>query len=243
MKVASESNIGLCRNENQDVVMSEIFDNSAFVVLCDGMGGENSGFDASNLAAEIVMSKFMAGYESSFTANNIRNLLISTVNIANSVVFNTANTEIDKYGMGSTCVAAFIDGNTDTAHIVNVGDSRAYMCDGEEIKQITTDHSFVQMLIDQGKITEKEKAEHPKKNMLIRAVGVEKDITVDYFETALNGGKLLLCSDGLHGCCTDDEISEVINSFSTEDTAKELVNLALKNGGYDNVTLAVIENC
>ncbi len=243
MKVASESNIGLCRCENQDVVMCEVLDNSAFVVLCDGMGGENSGFDASNLAAEIVMSKFMAGYESSFTPNNIRNLLISTVNIANSVVYNTANTEIDKYGMGSTCVAAFIDGKTDTVHIVNVGDSRAYVCDESTIRQITTDHSFVQMLIDQGKITEQEKAEHPKKNMLIRAVGVEKDITVDYFETELKGGKLLLCSDGLHGCCNDDEIFQVINSFPTDQTAKELVDLALKKGGYDNVTIAVVENC
>jgi len=242
LKAATQTDIGLCRVENQDVVSSEIIGNSAFVVVCDGMGGENSGFDASNLAAEIIMSKFMSGYESSFNSNSIRNLMISTVNIANSVVFNTASAEIDKYGMGSTCVAAFVDGSTDTAHIVNVGDSRAYLCTENSIRQITTDHSFVQMLIDQGKITPEEKEDHPKKNMLIRAVGVEKDVAVDYFEVELGGGKLLLCTDGLHGCCSDEEILETVNKYPTEETPAKLVELALEKGGYDNVTMAVVEN-
>ncbi len=242
MKIFSESDIGLCRSENQDVVKFEYIGDSAFIVVCDGMGGENSGMEASDITAEVVLSKFIAGYESSFSANSIRNLLISSLNVANSVVYNTAHSDPDKYGMGSTCVAAFIEASTDTAYIVNVGDSRAYLCKEDTIEQITVDHSFVQMLIEQGKITEAEKDEHPKKNMLIRAVGVEKDINVDYFEVTLSGGKLLMCTDGLHGCCSDSEISEVINTHSTEETASELKELAIRKGGFDNVTLAVAEN-
>ncbi|MBE6842344.1 MAG: serine/threonine-protein phosphatase [Ruminococcus sp.] len=242
MKIVSDSDIGLCRSENQDVVMSEKINDSVFVVVCDGMGGENSGLDASSITAEVVLNKFIAGYDDSFSANSIRNLLISSLNVANSIVYNTANAEPEKYGMGSTCVAAFVDSATDTAHIVNVGDSRAYLCGEDFITQITVDHSFVQMLMDQGKITQKEKEEHPKKNMLIRAVGVEKDVDVDYFEVTLSGGRLLMCTDGLHGCSSNDEILEIINSASVEDAVKGLKELALDKGGHDNVTLAVIEN-
>lgn len=243
MKISTKSDIGLCRVENQDVVASETIGESVFAVVCDGMGGENSGLDASSIAAEVVMSKFLAGYDSSFTSKSLKNLLVSTVTTANSVIFNTAHAEPEKSGMGSTCVAAFVDKKSDTAHIVNVGDSRAYVCGDDVIEQVTVDHSFVQLLIEQGKITEEEKSGHPKKNMLIRAVGVEKDIEVDYFEVQLNGGKLILCSDGLHGCCSDDEIMNRANSVPTEEAADSLVELALEKGGHDNVTLAVIENC
>lgn len=243
MKIVSDSNIGLRRTENQDVVRSEMIGDSVFVVLCDGMGGESSGLDASSITAEVVFNKFLSGYDTSFSSNSIRNLLLSTVTTANTVVFNTAHAEPEKLGMGSTCVTAFVDAKSHIAHIVNVGDSRAYICLKDKIQQITVDHSFVQMLIEQGKITEKEKEDHPKKNMLIRAVGVEKDVAADYFEIDLTEGKLLICSDGLHGCCSADEILDVINSSTIEDSAGKLINLALEKGGYDNVTLAVIENC
>ncbi len=242
MKIASESDIGLCRGENQDMVACEILDDSAFVVVCDGMGGENSGKDASSIAAEVVRSKFIAGYDRSFASKSLKNLLVSTVTVANSVIFNTSHAEPEKSGMGSTCVAAFIDAQSDTVHIVNVGDSRAYLCREDSIEQITMDHSFVRLLVEQGKITEEELIDHPKKNMLIRAVGVEKDIDVDYFETELNGAKLLLCTDGLHGCCSDEEILETVNSFEIEQAAKKLVDMALDKGGPDNITLALVEN-
>jgi protein phosphatase len=242
VKIASESDIGLRRSENQDMVVYESVGDSVFAVVCDGMGGENNGKDASAIAAEIVKSKFLAGYDSSFTANSLRNLLVSTVTVANSVIFNTAHAEPEKTGMGSTCVAVFVNSETDTAHIVNVGDSRVYLCRKDSIEQITVDHSFVQLLVEQGKITEEEMTDHPRKNMLIRAVGVEKDIEVDYFETVLDGARLLLCTDGLHGCCSEEEILDIINSYDVEEAASKLVEAALENGGTDNITLAVIEN-
>ena len=243
MKIASESDIGLCRNENQDMVVCEIMDDAALIIVCDGMGGENHGKYASTLASEIVRSKFLAGYERSFSDKSLKNLLISTVTVANSVIFNTSQAEPDKSGMGSTCVAAFIDSQEETVHIVNVGDSRAYFCTADSIEQITTDHSLVQFLKDQGKITEEEIKDHPKKNMLIRAVGVDRDIDVDYFSGKLQGGtRLLLCTDGLHGCCTDEEIMQAMSGCEVEEAAKKLVDMALDKGGPDNITLAVIEN-
>jgi len=242
VKIASESDIGLCRSENQDMVVHEMIGDSVFAVVCDGMGGENNGKDASSIAAEVVKSKFIAGYDSSFSANSLRNLLVSTVTVANSVIFNTAHAEPEKAGMGSTCVAVFVNAATDTAHIVNVGDSRVYLCRKDSIEQITVDHSFVQLLVEQGKITEEEKTDHPRKNMLIRAVGVDKDIEVDYFETVLDGGRLLVCTDGLHGNCSEEELLNTINSYDVEEAAKKLVETALENGGTDNITLAVIEN-
>ncbi|MBQ5989359.1 MAG: Stp1/IreP family PP2C-type Ser/Thr phosphatase [Oscillospiraceae bacterium] len=245
MKIASESDIGLCRNENQDMVVCEIIDESdgsCLIIVCDGMGGENHGKYASTVASEVVRSKFIAGYDRAFASKSLKNLLVSTVTVANSVIFNTSHAEPEKSGMGSTCVAAFIDAKTDTVHIVNVGDSRAYLCRGDSLEQITRDHSFVQLLMDQGKITEEETVNHPKKNMLIRAVGVDREIEVDYFETELQGARLLICTDGLHGCCTDEEIKKVLSGSDVETAAKKLVDMALEKGGPDNITLAVVEN-
>lgn len=243
MKIVSESDIGLCRAENQDTVNSEMLGDSVFVVLCDGMGGENSGRDASRIISEVVMNKFLAGYEEKLSEQQLKELMFSSLTTANNVVYNTAHEELEKSGMGSTCVAAYVESETGTAYIINVGDSRAYLCSDDSIEQITEDHSFVQMLINEGKLTPAEIKDHPKKNMLVRAVGVEKKLEIDFFKVSLEGKKLLLCSDGLHGCCTDEDILKVLNSSSFEDSAERLKQLALDSGGYDNVTLAVVADC
>ena len=157
MKIASESDIGLCRNENQDMVVCEIIDDtSALMIVCDGMGGENHGKYASTVASEVVKSKFLAGYDRSFASKSLKNLLVSTVTVANSVIFNTSHAEPEKSGMGSTCVAAFIDSQADTVHIVNVGDSRAYLCREGSLEQITRDHSLVEEMVRAGEIDEEQ---------------------------------------------------------------------------------------
>ena len=97
MKIASESDIGLCRNENQDMVVCEIIDESdgsALIIVCDGMGGENHGKYASTVASEVVRSKFIAGYDRAFASKSLKNLLVSTVTVANSVIFNTSHAEL-----------------------------------------------------------------------------------------------------------------------------------------------------
>ena len=142
--------------------------------------------------------------------------------------------------MGTTCVAAFVTDKS--AFIANVGDSRAYLIvENEGVFRITTDHNVASLLYEQGRITEGEMENHPQKHMLVRAVGVEKTVQTDTFIIDYEDKiSLLLCSDGLSGYCTDDEIYDVIMNSDFDSVTEELINLALSKGGRDNVTVAVI---
>ena len=142
--------------------------------------------------------------------------------------------------MGTTCVAVFVTDKT--AFIINVGDSRAYLIvENEGIFQITTDHNVASLLYEQGRITEEELENHPQKHMLVRAVGVEQTVQPDTFLLDYEDKiSLLLCSDGLSGYCTDDEIYDVIKNSDFENVTQNLIDLALSKGGRDNVTVAVI---
>ena len=143
--------------------------------------------------------------------------------------------------MGTTCVAAYV--NSKTAFIVNVGDSRAYLITDSGLHRVTTDHNVAFLLYEQGKITEEEIENHPQKHMLVRAVGVEKTVSVDTFILDYEDKiSLLLCSDGLSGYCSDDEIYDVINDADFDNVADELIDLALRKGGRDNITVAVISD-
>ena len=147
--------------------------------------------------------------------------------------------DFKNFGMGTTCVAAFV--TADTAFVANVGDSRAYLITDTGLYSITTDHNVASLLYEQGKITEEEMAVHPQKHMLTRAVGVEKTVLTDTFtltyEDKIN---LLLCSDGLSGYCSDDEIYDVLSQTDFDTAAEALIQLALNKGGRDNVTVAII---
>ena len=143
--------------------------------------------------------------------------------------------------MGTTCVAAFVTGKT--AFIANVGDSRAYLITDTGLVRITTDHNVAALLFEQGKITEEEMEVHPQKHMLVRAVGVDKTVLTDTFMLDYEDKiSLLLCSDGLSGYCSDDEIYDVILNSDFDDAADQLIKLALTKGGRDNVTVAVISD-
>jgi protein phosphatase len=169
----------------------------------------------------------------------VRQLLTSSISAANSVVYTTARINYRSFGMGTTCVAAYIDDKY--IYIANVGDSRAYIADESGLHQITSDHTLVNMLLKQGKITPEEMHTHPKRNMLTRAVGVEKTVKPDFFRMKREENfKLLLCSDGLSGYCGDDEIYKTLSSVPFEETTGALIRLALEKGGRDNITLAFI---
>jgi protein phosphatase len=143
--------------------------------------------------------------------------------------------------MGTTCVAAFV--TDDTAYIANVGDSRAYLIADNGLYCITTDHNVASLLYEQGKITEEEMAVHPQKHMLTRAVGVEKTVLTDTFLLTYEDKiSLLLCSDGLSGYCSDDEIYDVLSQTDFDSAADSLIQLALNKGGRDNVTVAVVNS-
>ena len=241
MRYRFGTDIGLKREENQDAVRCEYFGHNVLAVVCDGMGGERAGKEASTIAVSEFFQRFSAGYAESLSDEEIRKLLISSVSAANSVIYTRARLDFKNFGMGTTCVAAFI--NSRSVFVANVGDSRAYLIQDNGLRQITSDHNVATMLYEQGKITEEEIEDHPQKHMLVRAVGVEKTVLTDTFMLE-NSGKigLLLCSDGLSGYCSDDEIYNVILNASFDDVAEELINLALSKGGRDNITVAVISD-
>lgn len=241
MRYRSGTDIGLKREENQDAVRCEYFGHNILAVVCDGMGGERAGKEASELAIGEFFQRFSAGYSESLSNEEIRKLLISSISAANSVIYTRARFEFKNFGMGTTCVAAFV--NKRSAFIANVGDSRAYLITDKELHKITNDHSVANLLFEQGKIKEEEIEEHPQKHMLVRAVGVEKTVLVDTFTLDYDDKiSLLLCSDGLSGYCSDDEIYSVILNSPFDDVADELIKLALSKGGRDNITVAVISD-
>lgn len=241
MKIAFETNIGCARSENQDRVNAvKINDNLALAVICDGMGGENAGSEASETAIEIIFNRILNSVKEKFDENNLRNLLISSITAANSVIYNKSRQDESKFGMGTTCVIALV--TEKNIHFMNVGDSRAYILSGNEIKQVTNDHTFVKMLLDQGKITEEELRSHPKKNYITKAVGVDSKIEPDYFEFERKGKmKILLCSDGLSNYCDNNKILEIVNTNAIENIPNQLINYVINANGKDNISLAIIE--
>lgn len=241
MRYRAATNIGLRREENQDAVRCEYFGHNLLAVVCDGMGGERAGKEASSLAIEEFFQRFSVGYSESLSDEEIRKLLTASVSAANSVIYTKARFDFKNFGMGTTCVAAYV--NSKTAFIANVGDSRAYVITDTGLKRITTDHNVASLLFEQGKISEAEIDSHPQRHMLVRAVGVEKTVQTDTFILDYEDKiSLLLCSDGLSGYCSDSEIYDVISKTPFDTVADELINLALEKGGRDNITVAVISD-
>ena len=239
MRYTALTDIGLKREENQDTVKCKEFGENILAVVCDGMGGERAGREASEIAIDEVIERFSEGYSDDLEDEEIRKLLISSISAANSVIYTKARFDYKNFGMGTTCVVAFV--NKSSAYIANVGDSRCYVITEEGLCQITTDHNVAALLYEQGKISEDELVNHPQKNMLLRAVGVDKTVQVDTFILDYDDKiSLLLCSDGLSGYSSNEEIFEIIIDTPFETVANELVKLAYSKGGRDNITVALI---
>lgn len=242
MKIYTKTDIGLVRTENQDSVWGAMLSpNVCAAVLCDGMGGESEGGLASTIAVDVVSKRIEQNFNEQMSRNSVRNLLITSVVAANSFVWDTARTKVRQV-MGTTCVAAIVFGGT--AYIVNVGDSRAYHLfsqgDDECIRQITKDHTHVQDLLDRGEITEDMVKTHAERHKITRAIGADDTVTPDYFEMPLEpGDKLLLCSDGLSSYGDDLDILDICFDSKPESCCDDLIRYALKNGGHDNVSVAL----
>jgi serine/threonine protein phosphatase PrpC len=240
--LASNTDIGKVRKENQDRVrIGMIDDNTALAVVCDGMGGALSGGVASEVAITSIYDRIAENYRADAGANSIRNLMLTAVHGANTLVYEKSREDIDKNGMGTTCVAALVAGRK--CYIVSVGDSRAYLMTESKIEQITTDHTYVQMLYEQGMIKKEEIKTHHMKNVITKAVGVEADVEVDYFELEPEGNfTLLLCSDGMSNYCTDEIIYDFVFGKNLDDAVADLINYSNEKGGKDNITVALIAN-
>ncbi len=239
MRYVSATDIGLMREENQDMVRVDNSLGNVLAVVCDGMGGERAGQEASRIAIREFFARFNEGFAPNLDTIAVRQLMTASISAANSVIYTTARMNYKNFGMGTTCVAAYID--SEYIYVVNIGDSRAYYMDEKGLHQITSDHTYVNQLLLEGKIEPEEVKTHPKRNMLTKAVGVEKILKPDFFRMKREEKfTILLCSDGLSGYCSDEEIYEIMKSTPLDEVSKALIDLALSKGGRDNITLAIV---
>ena len=184
MKIVAKTDKGLVRENNQDAyAVGELPGEVAWAVVCDGMGGAAGGNIASALAVKVISDKITSSYNEKMRDSSIKNLLDSAITAANIEVYDMAYSRPDLKGMGTTVVAVVVRDNV--AHIAHAGDSRAYIVNKDGVEQITVDHSLVQNLVDRGEITKEEAEHHPNKNVITRALGVDKRIDVDFSEVDL----------------------------------------------------------
>lgn len=242
MRVFSETDVGLVRQSNQDACKTGIFpDGSAWAVVCDGMGGVNGGNIASEIAVESISRQVVSGYRGEMQHSAVRNLILSAIMNANMEVYDRAAQNSEFAGMGTTVVAAVVCGGV--VHVAHAGDSRAYLIAKGEIRQITTDHSMVQEMVAKGDITAQQARRHPQKNIITRALGVEKSIQIDYCEHPFPlDARLLMCTDGLTNYVDDDTIASLSGHLDVKELTLKLVEAAKSGGGGDNITVAVVAN-
>jgi protein phosphatase len=242
MKILMKTDVGSVRSSNQDAMTAVLLpDGSAFAAVCDGMGGANGGNIASALAAEIIEQKIREDYDPDMDDDAICELLGTAVDDANTAVYAKAQEDPELEGMGTTAVLALL--RNDTAILANVGDSRAILFGKDGAMQLTKDHSYVQMLIDNGSITEEEAMTHPRRNIITRAVGIGNILFPDTFVYPIQEDDVvLLCSDGLTNEVSYDAIRAMMEEPIWENLAEKLVAQANENGGHDNVTVVLMRN-
>ena len=240
MKIVAKTDKGLVRENNQDAyAVGELPGEVAWAVVCDGMGGAAGGNIASALAVKVISDKITSSYNEKMRDSSIKNLLDTAITAANIEVYDMAYSRPDLKGMGTTVVAVVVRDNV--AHIAHAGDSRAYLVNKDGVEQITVDHSLVQNLVDRGEITKEEAEHHPNKNVITRALGVDKRIDVDFSEIDMQENEtLVLCTDGLSNCVNNSEMAEDIKDGQYYAFADRLVKRANKNGGNDNITVVAI---
>ena len=232
---------GCVRTQNQDTYQIEELDKSTLLcVVCDGMGGAKSGNVASSLAVDVFTQEIKSSWVSDMDTERIDQMLFSAVKLANFTVYDQAKQFEEFTGMGTTMVAALIHGKQVT--IVNVGDSRLYHIGHDGIRQLTVDHSLVQMMIDRGELSPEKAKSYPGKNLITRAIGTEPVVNCDIFHKKLDKEDcLLLCTDGLSNLMDDQEILfEVAYGDDKEQCCQHLLDIAKNRGAPDNVTCMLV---
>lgn len=240
MKYAALSHKGNARKNNEDsFYIPDGKGPENLAIVADGMGGYRGGEVASALSIETVRNYIAANHDNSIQAKT--KTIIDAIKAANSAVYDYAATNEFLYGMGTTMVLLYVLENT--ALIANIGDSRGYLVRGNRIRQITTDHSLVQELVEQGRISPAEARNHPHKNIITRAIGSGDQSRAEIYEVTLRPGDVILfCTDGLSDCVYDDDLLHaIVSNDSIQDAATELVAKALADGGRDDITVVIAQ--
>ena len=231
---------GVVREENQDAyALLRLTDDQQLAVVCDGMGGARAGNVASTMAVNELSTVFSALWDAGERKAEV--LLETAASKANEDVHHRAMTDGSCRGMGTTMVAVYLDGGR--AMVLNEGDSRAYLITPESISQVTQDHSLVEDLVRRGELTPDQARIHPNKNLITRALGSETALHADLFELDVEQGQFfLLCSDGLSNVVSEQEmLYEILHGGAAEQCCDRLLEIAIKRGAPDNVTVVLVE--
>ena len=240
MKGFAKTDIGKAREINQDYYSIPKSDQDLqLFILADGMGGYNGGEVASSLATQAAKSYIEDNFTKvEHTKEAILILIKNAIEYSNKVVFEKSKSVPELEGMGTTLDVSVIYNNK--IYIGHIGDSRVYRIRNKVMRKLTKDHSYVQQLLEDKKITREEAMHHPKKNMLTKALGCTSFIDPDLRARALNKNDIILmCSDGLTNMVSEEEIYEITKE-NPKEAANNLIMLANKNGGYDNITVLII---
>ncbi len=241
MRYSIETHVGRVRSNNEDYAQVKILDNNHLIaIVADGIGGHNAGEVASKLATEIILEN-LSNIKFKQNQDEYKLLVEEAIREANKEVYLKSRDNYNLHGMGTTIVVLLI--TTESIIISHLGDSRLYGFKEDKMVLLTEDHSFAQELLNNGKITKEEAKNHPQRHIITRSLGVEENVNIDtkillkdYYS------KFLICSDGLTDMVDDEDILAVVSQESSVDEkTKKLIELALNNGGLDNITVLLVE--
>src|SRR6266852_602563 len=242
LDVAQLTDVGRKRPHNEDNMAYVIPKDEqvmarkgALFIVADGMGGHAAGEVASEIAVDTVT---MTYYQDD--SEEIAPSLMNAIKRANTIIHQRAAENMLRSGMGTTCVAAVLRGNM--AYIANVGDSRAYIVRSGQVRQVSQDHSWVAEQVRAGLLTEEQARTHAQRHVITRSLGTQPDVDVDVFHEELHeGDSLVLCTDGLSGLVSDEELQRIVDQFVPQESVYHLVERANENGGQDNITAIVVQ--
>lgn len=234
LKAGAATDVGRVRQMNEDRYLAD----ERLFAVADGVGGHQAGEVASQTSVETLLRIFSEG-------EHTTEGLVHAAEAANQAVWQLAQGSREKRGMGTTLTALALvsEGGDDQLALINVGDSRAYLLQQGELTQITEDHSLVEELVRDGKLTPAEAQVHPQRSIITRALGMEPQIEVDSWEIIpFTGDRILLCSDGLTNELSDERIASTLRQLADpQEAAHDLVRQARASGGSDNITVVVVD--
>lgn len=238
VKYYGKSDIGKVRSTNEDYFINEKLDKNEYIfVVADGMGGHNAGGIASELGTLTFINQYK--YQRKKKKSIIDSMSFS-IKKANETIYKKALSDPKKSGMGTTFSACVISNMK--AYIIHVGDSRIYLIRDNDMKRVTTDHTFVEKMLEQGKITDQEALHHPQKNILYMSLGVQKNLEPEIIDdfNIKDDDVIVMCSDGLVNTVTINQMKKFSLIYNPQESVEKLIKLANKNGGTDNITVQVI---
>jgi len=240
LRMVSRTDVGRIRVVNEDrAYVKQIANGYSLAILADGMGGHQAGDVAAQMTIDIIGQKLQT-ISPTATIEERKQLLVSAVNSANEQIYKYSSEREQYKGMGTTVITALA--STSEMIIAHIGDSRAYKLSKQSIVQLTEDHSLVNELVKTGQITPEEANHHPRRNVVVRALGTDPNVEIDLIEVVLEPNDLfILCSDGLSNLVEGEAIAQIIQqSPDLETAAEQLVLQALQAGGDDNITVVLM---